>query len=67
MYSRFLEEAGYAQAEVAATAAERWTALADAAREASEGDQPEPARWRELTERTEAVLDAEQRLWSSLA
>lgn len=68
MYSRFLAEAGReAESPVCAEAAERWTALAEAARTASESDEPDPAHWRELTSRTEAVLDSENRLWHALA
>ncbi len=36
MYARFLEEAGYAEAELASEASDLWTELAGALREASE-------------------------------
>ena len=42
MYSRFLEEAGRAEAPLAAEAAARWTELAGAFHAASESDEPEP-------------------------
>ncbi|MEK6278198.1 MAG: BtrH N-terminal domain-containing protein [Actinomycetota bacterium] len=68
MYSRFLEEAGYAeQAPIAAEAAGDWTALAEAFREASELDKPEPGLWDRVDAAARACLDAEQRLWASLA
>ena len=38
-----------------------------AARLASEPDQPEPGLWRELFARGDRVLEAEERLWSSLS
>jgi Butirosin biosynthesis protein H, N-terminal/Domain of unknown function (DUF4872) len=67
MYSRFLEEAGYEEAALAAEAAEDWTRLALAARTASEADQPDPGRWKELGDAAQRVLDAEERLWTALA
>jgi hypothetical protein len=67
MYSRFLEEAGHGESALAQAAAERWTALAQSARKASEGDEPDPAHWRELGSRAGAVLEAEEGLWASLA
>jgi Butirosin biosynthesis protein H, N-terminal/Domain of unknown function (DUF4872) len=67
MYSRFLEELGREESALAAEAAEGWSALAEAAREASEDDDPGPIRWRRLSERTAAVLEAERRLWDELA
>jgi hypothetical protein len=66
LYSRFLEEIGREEAGDAAEAAERWTALAEAAREASEPERAEPSRWRALSERTREVLEAERRLWAAL-
>jgi hypothetical protein len=67
MYSRFLEEAGYDESEIAAEAAEDWTLLATAARTASEPEQPDPAHWKYLSEQAQRVLDAEERLWTPLA
>jgi hypothetical protein len=68
MYSRFLAEAGYAEgAEQAAEASRRWTALADALREASEHEEPEPALWMAIGERAAAVLEVEERLWEALS
>ncbi len=67
MYSRFLDEAGRRESAIAHDAAERWTALADAAREASEPEQAVPAQWEALTARTGEVLETEKRLWSALA
>ncbi|HEY5053786.1 MAG TPA: BtrH N-terminal domain-containing protein [Solirubrobacterales bacterium] len=67
MYSRFLAEAGRAEAELAATAAAGWTELAGAFHAASEHDEPEPDLWREIDLGAQQVLEAEERLWSSLA
>jgi Domain of unknown function (DUF4872)/Butirosin biosynthesis protein H, N-terminal len=67
MYSRFLEEAGREEAALAHEAAEDWTRLAIAAREASEPDQPKPELWRTLRSEAERVRDAERRLWAALA
>ncbi len=67
MYSRFLAEAGREEAPLAAAAAARWTELAGAFERASEPQQPDPALWREVGERTRRVADAERRLWTALA
>ncbi|MGH2976377.1 MAG: DUF4872 domain-containing protein [Solirubrobacterales bacterium] len=67
MYSRFLEEAGRAEAPLAAEAAERWTELASAFHAASEHDEPEPSLWREIDAASHRVAEAENRLWTSLA
>jgi hypothetical protein len=67
MYARFLEEAGRAQASLAAEAAARWTELAEAFKVASESDDPEPGLWRAVDAAARAVFEAEQRLWTSLA
>jgi hypothetical protein len=67
MYSRFLEEAGYPEAELAATASERWSTLADALREASEPEEPDPALWARVTDAAPPVLEAEEELWTELA
>jgi hypothetical protein len=67
MYSRFLEEAGYDESALAHEAAEDWTRLAEAARDASNSDQPDPAQWQTIRSEAAAVLDAEERLWSTLA
>ena len=67
MYSRFLEEAGRAEAPLAAGAAARWTALAGALHAASESEDPEPRLWGAVGEAAAAVLEVEQRLWTSLA
>lgn len=67
MYSRFLEEAGYAEASLAAEAAGRWSSLAAAALAASEPEEPVPALWSRVAEEAAAVLDAEERLWTALA
>ncbi|HET7574816.1 MAG TPA: BtrH N-terminal domain-containing protein [Solirubrobacterales bacterium] len=66
MYSRFLEEAGRAEAPLAARAADSWTELAEAFRLASEEEQPEPALWAQIGVVARRVLDAEQRLWEAL-
>jgi hypothetical protein len=67
MYSRFLEEAGYSEAALAAEAAARWTELAGALLAASEAEQPEPPLWGEVAAQAERVLEAEERLWAALA
>ncbi len=67
MYSRFLEEAGFDQAPLAAEAAARWTALAEALLAASESDEPEAEIWSRVGNGAAAVLDAEERLWAALA
>jgi hypothetical protein len=67
MYSRFLEEAGRAEAPLAAEAAARWTELATAFHAASERDDPEPGLWREIDSAAHRVFEAEQRLWTALA
>jgi hypothetical protein len=67
MYSGFLAQAGYAEAGLARAAGERWTALANAFRAASEREQPEAAAWRRIGELAQEVLEAEERLWTALA
>ncbi|HKF81331.1 MAG TPA: BtrH N-terminal domain-containing protein [Solirubrobacterales bacterium] len=67
MYSRFLEEAGRAEAPLAAAAAARWTELAEAFKAASEEDEPVPEWWRVVGEGAQRVLDVERRLWTALA
>jgi hypothetical protein len=66
MYSRFLEEAGYDQAQLAADAAATWTALAAAAQAASEPEKPDPGLWSRVAAEAAAVLEAEERLWEAL-
>lgn len=67
MYARFLAEAGRAEAPLAATAGQRWSELAGAFRAASEGEDPDPALWREVGAGAERVAAAERRLWTALA
>ena len=67
MYSRFLEEAGYEEAALAREASDDWSALAIAARTASEPDDADPEQWRALSAEAAKVLDAEERLWAALA
>ena len=67
MYSRFLAEIGRDESKLAATASERWTELAEAAREASESDRPDPGRWGGLAKLSRRVTDAEERLWTALS
>jgi hypothetical protein len=68
MYSRFLTEAGREDAAaLAATAAARWTELAEAFRAASEPEHPESALWSEIGERAGEVAVAERHLWTALA
>ena len=66
MYARFLEEAGYEESALAADAADSWTQLALALHEASESDEPKPALWASIGDGAGRVLEAEQRLWSTL-
>ena len=66
MYARFLEEAGRAEAPLAAEAAARWTELAEAFKAASESDEPRPALWGEDDSAAGRVRDAERRLWDAL-
>jgi hypothetical protein len=67
MYARFLEEAGYEEAALAAEAAQDWSRLAVAAREASEPELADPKQWAEISSEAAQVLDAEERLWSALS
>jgi hypothetical protein len=66
MYSRFLEEAGYPEASLAAEAAACWTDLAQAFRTASETDVAEAKLWSAIGASARACADAEERLWSAL-
>jgi len=66
MYARFLEDVGYEEAGLAAEAAERWSALADALLAASEADGPEPGLWSRVGDEAARVLEAEERLWTAL-
>jgi Butirosin biosynthesis protein H, N-terminal/Domain of unknown function (DUF4872) len=67
MYSRFLEQAGYPEFELAADAAGRWTNLAGALLEASEVERPEPRSWARVAAEAQSVLEAEEGLWLALA
>lgn len=67
MYSRFLAEAGSAQAPVAREAAQLWTALAGELQIASETEQPGAEQWIRIADGAAAVLEAEERLWPALA
>jgi hypothetical protein len=67
MYSRFLEEAGREEASLAAEAAARWTALAEAFKAASESERPQPHLWQAVGASAAEVLEAERRLWTALA
>jgi Butirosin biosynthesis protein H, N-terminal/Domain of unknown function (DUF4872) len=67
MYSRFLGEAGYAEAEIAADAARRWSELAGQLETASQEEEPAGGRWQRIGRQAEGVLEAEERLWSALA
>jgi hypothetical protein len=67
MYSRFLEEAGREEADLAADAAAHWTDLALALQVASESETPEPRLWTDIDSRAHSVSEAEDRLWSALA
>ena len=74
MYARFLAEvaepapAAVADgADLAAEAAERWSALGSVLLDASEVERPEAARWRRIASQGAAVLEGEERLWATLA
>jgi Butirosin biosynthesis protein H, N-terminal/Domain of unknown function (DUF4872) len=67
MYSRFLEQAGRAEAPLAADAAAAWTDLASALHAASELDDPDPDLWGKIDSSAKRMAEAEERLWSSLA
>lgn len=68
MYSRFLAEVGREhESALCALASEAWTALAGALYAASESDEPAPALWAGVGARAGEVLEAEERLWDSLA
>lgn len=67
MYSRFLEEAGYEEAALAAEAAAGWTSLATAAQAASEPEEPVPGLWSDLAAHAASVLETEVQLWEKLA
>ena len=68
MYSRFLAELDREHpATLCAVASEAWTALAGSLYAASESDEPEPALWSEVDSCAARVLEAEERLWDSLA
>jgi len=67
MYSRFLTEAGRAEAPLAEEAAARWTDLSTALHAASERDDPGPSEWRQVGAAARRVAEAEERLWSTLA
>jgi butirosin biosynthesis protein H-like/uncharacterized protein DUF4872 len=66
MYSRFLEEAGYDEAPLAAEAAGGWSELAEAFKAASDSDEPRPELWRAVGDGAQGVLETEQHLWTSL-
>jgi hypothetical protein len=66
MYARFLEEAGRAEAPLAAEAGARWTELAEAFKAASESEEPQPQLWQAVREGAARVRDAERQLWTSL-
>ena len=67
MYSRFFEEAGYEESALAAEAAARWTALAEALLAASESEEPDRELWSPVRTEAAAVLATEERLWPTLA
>jgi hypothetical protein len=68
MYSRFLDEAGYADAApLAREAARDWTELAAAFFAASERDVPEPELWTTIGAAAKRCVESEERLWDSLA
>ncbi len=66
MYSRFLQEAGYGEAKLAAVAASAWTKLAEALKLASEQEEAKPQLWSAVAVRAGVVLEAEEALWPAL-
>ena len=67
LYSRFLEEAGCAEASLAAEAAAGWSSLAAAAQAASEPEDAVSALWSRVGGEAAVVLEAEERLCTALA
>jgi len=67
MYSRFLEEVGRVEALLAASAAARWTELAEAFKAASESAESDAGAWIEVDAAAKRVAEAEARLWDTLA
>jgi len=67
MYSRFLEEAGYEEAALAAEAAAAWSSLGVAALAASEPEVPVPGLWSNVAGEAALVLETEEQLWEQLA
>jgi hypothetical protein len=67
MYARFLEEAGYPESAQAAECSAHWTSLADALKAASEPEDPDPTLWSTVAAAATPVLEAEDRLWTTLA
>ncbi|HKH14358.1 MAG TPA: BtrH N-terminal domain-containing protein [Solirubrobacterales bacterium] len=67
MYSRFLEEAGYEEAALAAEAAAAWSSLGAAALAASEPEVPVPGLWSNVAGEAAWVLETEEQLWEQLA
>jgi len=67
MYSRFLGEAGYEQAELCAVAAADWSELAAALQGVSEDESLDAARWTAIGAEATRVLETEERLWADLA
>jgi len=67
MYSRFLEEAGYEEAALAAEAAAAWSSLGAAALAASEPEVPVPGLWSNVAGEAALVLETEEQLWEQLA
>jgi hypothetical protein len=67
MYARFLKEAGYTEAGLAAEASAEWTALAIALHEASEAAEPKSELWSRISDAADEVLATEERLWATLA
>ena len=67
MYARFLAEAGRDESGLCGETADRWTELAEAARIASDEEEPRPALWAQLGVEAGRVLESEERLWTALA
>jgi hypothetical protein len=67
LYAGFLAELGRDEERLARTAADRWSALGDALKAASEAEAPGPGQWPEIGVRARRVEAAEDALWTALA
>ena len=66
LYARFLAEVGRPEAPLADAAGALWTELAAAMFAASESDEPDPAAWMRMADIAAAIVESEERLWTTL-